>query len=50
MGASRLPLRGGSAGGNGSGAGVFALNLNNVRARSNWNVGFRSALPQSQML
>jgi len=39
----RLPLRGG-AWNNGSGAGVFALNLNNTRGNSDNNVGFRSAL------
>ena len=39
----RLPLRGGSYW-NGSGAGVFALNLNNSRGISDINVGFRSAL------
>ena len=39
----RLPFRGG-AWSNGSGAGVFALNLNNTRGISNTNVGFRSAL------
>ena len=38
----RLPLRGGSWW-NTSGAGVFALNLNNPRGYSNWNVGFRAA-------
>ena len=40
----RLPLRGGNWW-NTSGAGVFALNLNNPRGNSNWNVGFRAALP-----
>ena len=39
----RLPLRGGDWG-NGSRAGVFALNVNVPRAHSNHNVGFRSAL------
>jgi len=39
----RLPLRGGNWW-TGSGAGVFALNLNEVRGYSNHNVGFRSAL------
>lgn len=34
---------------NGANAGVFALNYN-TRANSNWNLGFRSALPHSQML
>ena len=40
-----LPLRGGSYWDDQSGAGVFALNLNNPRGNSNWNVGFRAALP-----
>jgi len=39
---SALPLRGGSWN-NGAGAGVFALNLNNPRADSGNNVGFRAA-------
>ena len=39
----RLPLRGGNWY-NTASAGVFALNLNNPRANSNSNVGFRSAL------
>ena len=39
----RLPLRGGNYG-NTTGAGVFALNLNNTRGNSGDNVGFRSAL------
>ena len=39
----RLPLRGGNWN-NGSNCGPFALNLNNNRSNSNWNVGFRSAL------
>ncbi len=34
---------------NGANAGVFALNYN-ARSNSNWNLGFRSALPHSQML
>lgn len=34
---------------NGANAGVFALNCN-TRSNSNWNLGFRSALPHSQML
>ena len=38
----RLPLRGGDWH-NGSGAGVFALNVNTARCNSSWNVGFRSA-------
>ena len=41
---SALPLRGGNWN-NAAGAGVFALNLNNARAISNDNVGFRAALP-----
>ena len=36
-------LRGGNWN-NGSNAGVFALNLNNLRSNSNNNVGFRAAL------
>lgn len=39
----RLPLRGGDWN-NGSTAGVFALNLNNVRTIVSSNVGFRPAL------
>jgi hypothetical protein len=38
-----LPFRGGSFN-NGVAAGVFALNLNNPRANSNNNIGFRAAL------
>lgn len=38
----RLPIRGGNWN-NGSGAGVFALNLNNARSNSNTNIGFRPA-------
>ena len=34
---------------NGTQAGVFALNLNNRRSNSYHNVGFRAALPQSQI-
>ena len=30
---------------NGANAGLFALNGNNPRSNSNWNLGFRSALP-----
>jgi len=41
---STLPFRGGDWG-NTSTAGVFALNMNESRANSNWNVGFRAALP-----
>ena len=29
---------------------LYALNGNNPRSNSNWNLGFRSALPNSQML
>ena len=43
-----LPLRGGDWG-NTSGAGVFALNLNESRANSNHNVGFRAAFLSGQM-
>ena len=39
----RLPFRGGSCWDYLSRAGVFALNLNNPRASSNWDVGFRAA-------
>lgn len=35
---------------NGAMAGLFAVNGNNPRSNSNWNIGFRSALPHSQML
>ena len=45
----RLPLCGGNWY-NGANAGVFNLNLNNPRSNANWNIGFRSALPSSQML
>lgn len=44
-GPQRVPIRGGSWG-NGSSAGVFALNLNNPRSDANWNIGFRLALPR----
>ena len=37
-----LPLRGGNWD-NAARAGVFALNLNNPRANSNGNIGFRAA-------
>ena len=40
---SGLPFRGGNYW-NGVGAGVFALNLENPRSNSNWDVGFRAAL------
>ena len=42
----RIPLSGGNWN-NGSNAGLFALNLNNVRSNSNGNIGFRSALLHS---
>ncbi len=45
---SALPLRGGNWD-NASGAGVFALNLNNPRAISNDNVGFRAAFLSGQI-
>ncbi len=35
---------------NGANAGVFYLNGNNARSNSNANIGFRSALPQRQIL
>lgn len=34
---------------NGANAGVFNLNGNNGRSNSNGNIGFRSALPPSQI-
>lgn len=40
----RLPIAGGNWN-NGANAGVFYLNLNNLRSNSNSNIGFRSALP-----
>ena len=40
---STLPLRGGSFNGNQTRAGVFALNLNEPRANSNHDIGFRAA-------
>jgi len=39
----RLPIRGGNWN-NGSNAGVFSLNLNNLRSNVNNNIGFRVAL------
>lgn len=39
-----MPIAGGNWN-NGASAGVFALNLNNLRSNSNNNIGFRSALP-----
>jgi len=44
----RFPLRGGNYN-NMSSAGLAALNLNNRRANVNSNIGFRPALPPSQM-
>ena len=44
----QLPFLGGSYW-NGSGAGVFALNINEPRSNVNSGRGFRSALPSSQM-
>ena len=38
-----LPLRGGSYWDNQARAGVFALNLNEPRANSNADIGFRAA-------
>ena len=35
---------------NGANAGVFYANGNNARSNSNGNIGFRSALPHSQIL
>jgi hypothetical protein len=35
---------------NAASAGVFALNLNNARANSNNNIGFRVAFSRSQIL
>lgn len=40
----RLPICGGNWN-NAANAGVFNVNLNNVRSNSNDNIGFRSALP-----
>ena len=48
--AERLPLRGGSFWGTAAGAGVFALNLNDPRANSNSDIGFRAAFLSGQML
>ena len=44
-----LPLRGGSFNGNQTRAGVFALNLNEPRANSNHNIGFRAAFLSGQI-
>ena len=46
---SSLPLRGGSFWGTAAGAGVFALTLDNPRANSNHNIGFRAAFLSGQM-
>ena len=43
----RLPLRGGSFWGNQGRAGVFALNLNEPRAHSTADIGFRAAFLSS---
>ena len=43
----RLPIRGGNWN-NGSGSGVFALNLNNLRSNTNTNIGARPAFGDSQ--
>jgi hypothetical protein len=47
----RIPIRGGSWN-NTSNAGVFKLNLNNVRSNANGNIGRRSAfsLPDESQL
>jgi len=42
-----MALRGGNWN-NGVQAGVFALNLNNLRSNTNTNIGFRPALYDSQ--
>jgi len=44
----RLPIRGGNWN-NSSGAGAFALNLNNARSNRNTSIGFRPALEDCQM-
>jgi len=43
----RMAIRGGNWN-NGANAGVFALNLNNERANTNSNIGFRPALYNSR--
>ena len=43
-----MSLRGGNWN-NGANAGVFALNLNNLRSNVNTNIGFRPALLQRQI-
>lgn len=43
----RLPIRGGNWN-NGANAGLAALNLNNSRANTNTNIGFRPAFGSSQ--
>jgi RNA-directed DNA polymerase len=45
----RMARRGGNWN-NGSNAGVFALNVNNLRSNTNTNIGFRPALLYSQKL
>jgi len=45
---SRFPIRGGNYN-DGARAGLAALNMNNRRANTNSNIGFRPALPPSQM-
>lgn len=47
-GCQRLPIRGGNWN-NGGGAGVFALNCNNVRSNANSNIGARPALGDRQI-
>ena len=43
----RLPIRGGNWN-NGANAGLAAVNLNNSRANTNTNIGFRPAFGRSQ--
>ncbi len=43
-----MPIRGGNWN-NGANAGLFNLNLNNVRSNANTNIGFRPALLYRQM-
>lgn len=38
----KIPIRGGNWN-NQANAGVFNLNVNNVRSYANWNIGFRAA-------
>jgi hypothetical protein len=49
FGSKLFPLRGGNWN-NAASAGVFALNLNNVRSNVNTNIGFRAAFSHSQIL